>query len=232
MTSIQCFLIRKGNPASFQFVEFSSTTRQVVAIPFPSNSGQWTVKHTIPSEEDCEKAKQLNGRHGRVIQFWNHCLVHSENPTRRWSVCQTDRTSLPVRSGSYQISVSSIVTPEFQTAFSDFQVDIPQIREGISIEIPSVPEDVFDEPTGFLAPRKSRLVVVTNKPLPLYSASMIARALIQEGKECPISMDALSSFPTILIPPCGHGCGPTAKQLEKCPVCREPCAWTEVEVQN
>jgi hypothetical protein len=57
---------------------------------------------------------------------------------------------------------------------------------------------------------------------------MIAKMTLEKNEECPIEMEALSSFEHVLVATCGHVCGPSAASLNKCPMCREACKWTSV----
>lgn len=61
-------------------------------------------------------------------------------------------------------------------------------------------------------------------------APLAVKAILQENEnaECPISLEPLQSFPHVLVPECGHVCGPDAVALKKCPVCRAPCTWVSV----
>lgn len=77
---------------------------------------------------------------------------------------------------------------------------------------------------------QSRLNTVSQGSVSQYLAKLAVQAAIAEKQECPISMEAIADAATAYVPPCGHVCGPGAKQLKTCPVCRQVCTWTEVKV--
>jgi hypothetical protein len=73
-----------------------------------------------------------------------------------------------------------------------------------------------------------RIVRHITKPLSAFVAKQLADHQIQQNAECPIEMEPLASYKSLLVPTCGHICGPSAKGQIKCPVCREETQWTEV----
>jgi hypothetical protein len=73
-----------------------------------------------------------------------------------------------------------------------------------------------------------RIVRHITKPLSAFVAKQLADHQIQQNAECPIEMEPLTSYKSLLVPICGHICGPSAKGQQKCPVCREETQWTEV----
>ena len=70
--------------------------------------------------------------------------------------------------------------------------------------------------------------IARREPLSPFVAKMIAELAIQKQTDCPITMDSLASYTSVIVPNCGHVCSPCAKSQTKCPVCREEVQWTEV----
>ena len=89
-------------------------------------------------------------------------------------------------------------------------------------------QPIVVRPSVVPTPHKSK----THTKLSSHVARIVVDSLISKQYECPISMELLSSYNTALVPQCGHVCCPSAKQLEKCPVCRAECVWTEVSTKS
>lgn len=66
------------------------------------------------------------------------------------------------------------------------------------------------------------------QPPSTFLAKLAADSALRTDNKCPIGLEPLASYPIVLVPLCGHVCGPDAASLDKCPVCRTPTAWTEV----
>ena len=139
---------------------------------------------------------------------------------------------LPVnrsRGGSSGIHVSTIRSGASVTVTSTTSVT----SGATAAETLSCASDIFPYlglMTGTTIPLPTTPTLTTRVvPLSAFVAKQVAENQIRLGGECPIEMEALATFDKVLVPTCGHVCGPSAKGQTKCPVCRETVAWTEVK---
>lgn len=54
----------------------------------------------------------------------------------------------------------------------------------------------------------------------------------QVDKECPITFEPLKNYQKVYINLCGHIVSPAGKELNRCPVCREPTLYTKLDISS
>lgn len=252
------FAYRPGSPASYQLVSIDhstawySTTAKTpeLRFVFPTNfEGVWDVKE-IPelteAEEAAARVRCVEGLTRLVLEL-------RENPRYRYRICKTwNGTKLPKR-GAYEVSLQDAagrgsidITSTTNVArcllyqwYETRGVMLPEqfiqpapivrarARTDSPVRLPSFPSVPFPPINTHTDNHKI-------SPLTHYVAKLVLEALLVKNKhlECPVSMEPLETFSTVCVSNCGHVCSEdAAKQMVKCPLCRQSTAWCTVEMK-
>ena len=127
---------------------------------------------------------------------------------------------------------------EWKDFVNTLRVPVPEpVPEPVPVPVPVPKPAHAPEPLPEPAP-VVRHIVPAPKPasapgsLSHHVALLVAEAAVKRRDTCPMGILPLTDFSVLLVPACGHVCGPEARPLVKCMLCAGPLVWTEIQASE
>lgn len=217
MPSQRFFLYRRGAPCAFQLAElrYGSGVLQMDKITthtLPSSlfHDSWNLQTEFETiHRDVTFLQQFMNSDSQYIMYSTFVMKSSRYPSESYRIINVQGVSLPRR--------GSIEVPQQQ--FSSLNLGWSSVNS-------YAPETVTASALlSFCNPQNQELPQLCQ-----YVAQIVAKHHLLRKEMCPIDLEFLTSYSTLLVPICGHVCGPNAEGQTRCPTCREPTDWSLVNV--